>query len=129
MKMKDGMALVYAYRKRQLEDLLANHEIRDFLKRYGYGRFDIPSCLSVLKRRLDLENFPHEIGVFLGYPLLDIQAFIENKGANCPCIGCWKAYTNLNEAKEKFRRFKHCTRVYCQQYLKGINLNRLTVVG
>lgn len=129
VKMRDGIALVYVYRKKQLEELLVEQEVQDFLSQYGYHRFDIPSCLSVLKRRLLREDFPHDIGVFLGYPLMDIQAFIENKGANCPCVGYWKAYTNLNEAKKKFRRFKQCTEIYCQRYFEGIDITRLTVAG
>ena len=129
VKLRGGIALVYVYRRRQLEALLAKGSVRTFLRGYGYHRFDIPSCLAVLKKRLLREDFPHDIGVFLGYPLLDIQAFIENKGANCPCVGCWKAYTNLNEAKKKFRRFKQCTELYCQQYFNGTDITRLTVAG
>ena len=26
------------------------------------------------------EDFPHEIGLLLGYPLADVKAFIENEG-------------------------------------------------
>ena len=129
VKLRGGIALVYVYRRRQLEELLKKQSVQHFLREYGYHRFDIPSCLAVLKKRLLLEDFPHDIGVFLGYPLMDIQAFIENKGANCPCVGCWKAYTNLSEAKKKFRRFKQCTEIYCQQYFDGIDITRLTVAG
>ena len=129
VKLQGGIALVYVYRKGQLEALLAQEKVRAFLRGYGYHRFDVPSCLAVLKKRLLREDFPHDIGVFLGYPLLDIQAFIENKGANCPCVGCWKAYTNLSEAKKEFHRFKRCTEIYCQQYWNGMDITRLTVAG
>lgn len=127
VKIRSGIALVYVYRRRRLEALLANGDVQAFLSGYGYEDFVPTSSLVKLQERLLLEDFPHEIGVFLGYPLTDIRAFIENKGANCPCIGCWKAYTNLEAAKEQFRRFNHCTRIYCRQYLRGSDLRRLTV--
>ena len=52
-----------------------------------------------------------------------------NKGSNCPCTGCWKAYTNVAEAEKKFASFKHCTEVYCRCHNKGMDISRLTVAG
>lgn len=129
IKMCNGMALVYVYRKKKLEQILSDTDIQEFLKLHGYKDFDINSCLKVLAKRLLKEDFPHDIGVFLGYPLDDIKAFIINKGANCKCIGCWKAYTNLSEAEKTFNRFKKCTKIYCEKYMEGSDLSRLTVAG
>ena len=62
----------------------------------------VPDCdgmLRQLSRRLCCEaDFPHEIGVFLGYPLTDVVGFIENQGRNFTCCGCWKgcAQTRLS---------------------------------
>ena len=129
VKEENGMALVYVYRRKQLEKILADPEIQSFLMKYGYFAFDIDSCLKVLSRRLLKHDFPHDIGVFLGYPLDDIKAFIANKGANCQCIGCWKAYTNIHEAEKTFNLFKKCTRIYCERFFEGTDINRLTVAG
>ena len=46
--------------------------------------------------------FPHEIGLFLGYPIDDVVAFIANKGRNCLCCGCWKCYTDAEAARRRF---------------------------
>lgn len=129
MKFSEGMALVYAYRKNKLEAILCDKEVQDFLRQYGYADFEIEPCLMRLKERLMQEEFPHDIGVFLDYPLADIKAFIKNKGCNCPCSGYWKAYTNVPEAEKKFRSFKHCTDVYCACHSAGFDINRLTVAG
>ena len=44
-----------------------------------------------LVRRLNGEEaFPHEIGLFLGYPPEDVDAFIKNGAAGEKCIGMWK---------------------------------------
>lgn len=129
VKMCNGFALIYVYRLQQLEQLLADPRIQSFLRRYGYSRFDTESCLALLKKRLLDDDFPHEVGIFLGYPLEDVQAFIVNKGANCPCVGTWKAYTNLAEAQRIFRSYQKCTQIYCQRFWEGVDIARLTVAG
>lgn len=122
-------ALFYVYRRKRLEAILAQPDTQDFLCRFGYTDFTVEACLCRLCERLQQKDFPHDIGVFLDYPLADIQAFIRNKGANCPCVGCWKAYTNVPEAERKFASFKKCTRVYCQRFTQGADISRLTVAG
>lgn len=129
VRVKQGMAMIYVYRKKRLERALADPAIQKFLQCFGYNEFEIDACLEELKKRLLMADFPHEIGVFLGYPLADIQAFIENKGANCPCTGCWKAYTDLERAEATFQLFHKCTRLYCQRFDEGFDITRLTVAG
>lgn len=129
LKVADGLALFYVYRSRQLRQVLLTEENRDFLKDCGYTDFLEEHCLDVLRKRLRLQEFPHEIGVFLGYPLADIKEFIRHKGYDCPCLGCWKAYTNLDYAKRTFEQYETCTRLYCQWYNQGADIARLTVAG
>lgn len=128
-KKENGPSLVYIYRTRCLEKIIADRGVRRFLAEYGYTDFTVAACLDRLEQRLAQEDFPHEIGVFLDYPLADIQAFIENKGRNCPCTGCWKAYTNIPEAQRKFKQFRHCTALYRNWVSGGADLTRLTVAG
>ena len=48
----------------------------------------VDGFLRQLSNRLCLEHdFPHEIGIFLGYPLEDVVGFIENQGKNYTCSG------------------------------------------
>ena len=124
-----GYGLVYIYRTSGLNRLLEKNEITDFLNNYGYIKGSIPEYLDHLEQRLDSSEFPHEIGVFLDYPLDDIKAFIKNRGCNCPCTGCWKAYTNVPEAKKTFRKFNECTDSYCRRMLADEDLIRLTKAG
>ena len=129
VKMRSGFALIYVYRVQQLKQVLADPRVQAFLRRCGYSRFDVTSCLALLKKRLLNDDFPHEVGVFLGYPLDDVRAFIDNKGANCPCVGTWKAYTNIVEAQRIFRSYQKCTQIYCRCFLEGMDIARLTVAG
>ena len=71
--------------------------------------------------------FPHEIGLFLGYPPEDVQGFLDHRP--CKCSGCWKVYGDENKAKKTFDLYKKCERVYCQQLARGIDIERLTVAG
>ena len=118
--------LVYLYRERDLDAILSDREIQSFLSEYGYTNFSIQPCLDKLSERLNHESFPHDVGVFLDYPLADIREFIANRGMNCPCTGCWKAYTNIHEAQRKFRKFKRCTALYCRWADAGRDLAQLT---
>lgn len=129
LKMADGLALIYVYRRRQLDRVLLAAENRNFLVGCGYTDFMEDNCLDILRGRLRRREFPHEIGVFLGYPLADIKEFIRHKGCDCPCQGYWKAYTDLDGARQTFERYRTCTRLYCQWYAQGKDIARLTVAG
>ena len=100
-----------------------------FLAHCGYTGTAPAACLDVLRRKLAVSSdFPHEIGLFLGYPLGDVIGFIENHGQNCLCSGVWKVYTNPEAAAGAFRKFSNCTRVYRRLFFGGQrNVEQLTV--
>lgn len=127
LKIKGKNALVYVYRKKLLEKILEKEDIREFLGKMGYVDFDFKTCFEVLKKHLLNKDFPHEVGVFLGYPLEDIKAFIENKGANFKVLGCWKSYFNEDEAVKTFAKYKKCTKIYCEKFAEGLDITRLAV--
>lgn len=124
----DHRALCYLYREGQLARLLDNPDVAAFLRGQGYTSLSVRDALDTLCDRLASHaDFPHEVGLFLGYPLADVVAFIENKGQGCLCCGCWKAYTNACDAQKLFAKFKKCTEVYKRLYLSGRTLHQLTV--
>ena len=127
LKVKEDIALILVYRESKLKHLLKSHDVRGFLAKYGYTDFRLDYCLDILQKHANDKNFPHEIGVFLGYPLCDIQSFIDNKGKNYKCVGCWKAYFNESEAKKVFALYNKCTKIYCNRAECGYDINRLTV--
>ena len=75
------------------------------------------------------EDFPHEIGVFLDYPLEDVIGFIRNRGSGFCCLGCWKAYSNAEAAEKTFALYRKCREVYLNCYGKGFDVARLTVAA
>ena len=120
LKKQKEKALIYVCRKSRLRADLAKDGVKEFLAAYGYRGIDADDAIDTLKGRLrSVSEFPHEIGIFLDYPLGDVKGFIENAGANCKCAGCWKVYCNECEAVKMFTRFKKCTEVYSRLYLSG----------
>lgn len=125
---RNSKALIYLYRTAELSHQLSQPEVQSFLHGFGYTCFTVQDVLHHLHiRLLYFPEFPHEIGVFLGYPLSDVKAFIRNGGQNCVCSGCWKAYSNQQEAMRMFQRLRKCKEVYTKLYAEGFPLSRLTV--
>ncbi len=129
LRIKRNSALIFVYRMNGLIKMLQKKDVQNFLSGYGYTDFSLDGCLATLTEHLSHQNFPHEIGVFLSYPLPDIIAFIENKGQNYKAVGCWKVYTDEDSARRTFELYKKCTRVYCETIIHNTDITRLTVAG
>lgn len=129
LRFQDNKALIYVYRPAQLSRDLQHRTACRILRERGYGVETPSRCIFQLMQRLGTgEEFPHEIGLFLGYPPEDVCGFIENR-ACCKCVGAWKVYSDAESAKKTFAKYKKCTAVYSAQYAKGQSIERLTVVG
>lgn len=128
MKRNGNRALIYVYRKARLLKTFMDIHVVKFLERYGYTVNRLENVLARLKHRItDSFEFPHEIGVFLGYPLGDVIGFIENSGRNCKCCGCWKVYCDECQARKTFAQYKKCTNVYMNLYTNGTPVQKLAV--
>lgn len=104
--------------------------VAELLKKCGYESTDADYALRHLRGRLENnEDFPHEIGLFLGYPLGDVIGFVKNEGRNSLCCGCWKVYCNECEALQTFQKFKKCTEVYTHLWNQGKSVLQLTVAA
>lgn len=122
--------LIYLYRSSALNKLLKQKEIQDFLRIYGYSDFSVSAALGRLSNQLSTkENFPHEIGIFLGYPLADVQGFILHQGKNAKLSGCWKVYGNEEEALRTFSLYTDCRNQLCAKFQQGASLTELSCIG
>lgn len=127
LKVCKASALIYVYRKKQLQQVLANGEIQDFLSEYGYKDFQEECVLTTIMAHFKGTEFPHEIGVLLGYPLPDIKAFIADTENKACYVGCWKAYSNADYARMIFEKYKRCTAIYQKKLEQGFDITKLTV--
>ena len=99
-RMRDRV-LCYMYRPEKLKEDLAGELAQSILAARAYPVGNTERCVAELCRRLQQDAaFPHEVGLFLGYPVEDVIGFIENKGKNCLCCGCWKCYTDAEAAQK-----------------------------
>ncbi len=121
--------LLYLCRPQALKRELERPEVRDFLRSLGYDVTEgQEGLLQQLGQRLrKSQDFPHEIGVFLGYPLEDVRGFIENQGKNYTYCGCWKSYGDPAKAHRCFSSYRVCTAAYKRRYAAGMGVERLTV--
>ena len=121
-------ALLYLYRPDRLRRDFAAAEVAMLLRQYGYTVDDAEACIGQLCTRLEGDkSFPHEIGLFLGYPAEDVRGFIENRRSGCKCVGTWKVYGDENAARRRFAQFEKCTRIYQTCFSEGRSIERLTV--
>ena len=127
MRKKNGQVLMYLYRPDRLRLDLAAPEAADILKQKGYKSCAGSLCLSELRRRLNESGeFPHEIGLFLGYPPEDVRGFIEHGGKDCKCVGTWKVYGDAGRAERLFASYKTCTEKCLALKAKGASVDSLT---
>lgn len=130
LKSSEKKALIYVYRRKKLETDLAQEGVQALLCGCGYCDVKCENCLERLKTRFfQYENFPHEVGVFLGYPLQDVTGFIEQKGKNYKFSGQWKVYGDACEMQKVFRRFEKCSEVYSRLFAGGRSITQLTVAA
>ena len=125
---RGGRLLVLLYRPGPLAECLRAPEAKDLLRGAGYPvEGGVHAGLAHLCRRLEGQGFPHEIGLFLGYPPEDVRGFIDNKACGCKCVGCWKVYGDAEKARRLFEAYRRCTQRYCDRYGAGCSIEGLIV--
>ncbi len=130
LRYSERNVMIYIYRPAMLKADLKNEAACASLRKCGYSAKTCGQCIVQLMKRLEnCEEFPHEIGLFLGYPPEDVSGFISNNASACKCVGCWKVYGDEESAKKTFAKYKKCKRAYCEQYAKGKSIEQLTVAG
>ena len=129
VKFAGDRALIYMYRPKKLSKDLCDSTALSILSTKLYPTENAQNCVAELVKRLNTqEEFPHEIGLFLGYPPADVAGYILNSRKNCKCCGCWKVYCNECEAMKTFAKFAKCKEVYKSMFFrKGKTLHQLTI--
>lgn len=125
IKQYNDREFILIYDKTSITNILKCQEIRSLLKTYGYTDLDnIDFVLNHLYRRLKSNNFPHEVGVFLGIPLHDVEGFIK-RSKPCLLSGYWKVYSESNYAKEIFELYDKSKTLVANCILNGKDIRSL----
>lgn len=98
--------IILIYNENKLKNYIFEKENKKFLLQLGYcDKEDLDEYLIILKRRYKEFNCPHELGVFLGFPLNDVKDFMGCKEKKCLSCGYWLVYNDLQEAKKVFSKY------------------------
>lgn len=128
LRYSEERVLIYLYRPKRLKYIFNEEMTKEILDEYGYCHLNINLCIRRLCDRIALKkDFPHEVGLFLGYPAEDVLGFINNKAQKEKCVGCWKVYGDVEKAKKTFQKYKKCTHVYENLFQLGKSIEGLTV--
>lgn len=132
LKTKDDKGILYLYREWEIKKYLHSEDIQSFLKGYGYQTEELQEMLERLANRIRFYSdgmipFPHEIGIFLEYPLLDVKGFVENEGENFLYSGYWKVYADLHNTLGKFREYDLVRELAIRAVISGKTIRELVV--
>lgn len=127
LKRAEGRRLLYVFHRDRLEKLLADLENYELLASLGYCDLSLRGALLKLKTRIASgKKFPHEVGVFLGYPSEDVRGFIKDvRGGRCLDCGYWKVYGCEKSRARLFERYNRCSRCIMSKLEQGRPLERI----
>ncbi|MGI6225397.1 MAG: DUF3793 family protein [Peptococcales bacterium] len=97
---------LFFYHRECLAQTLQVKANQNFLRQIGYPLdFQLASYLEILTSRLRSDAFPHEIGVFLGYPLKDVLGYMGILPLKLVKIKGWKYYGSEKLSAIQYKRY------------------------
>lgn len=116
--------LLLVCRPELLERCLRSPRVAGLLEEAGYPAGASPAALlRCLSGRIAAGGgFPHELGLFLGYPPEDVVGFMTHGGSGCRLCGEWKVYQDVEGAMRQFRKFALCRSALCARLDRGCSL-------
>ena len=100
--------LMLCYNRDLLEQQLSHGGIRALLAKAGYHvNASLAELLEELQQRIrQHDTFPHEIGLFIGYPAKDVAGFMGVVKLPFTCQGPWKIYGRPEESLNLAKQFR-----------------------
>lgn len=117
-----GRALIFLYNEKLLAASLAEKDRRVMLDSFGYHGTVSEQLERLAERVSEKGDFPHEIGLFLGYPTGDVKGFLKNNGENYILSGCWKVYCDPEKAAHTFEIYSRCRSFLCKRLESGYTI-------
>lgn len=131
---------VLVYRKDLLTCLCFQPQVAVALRYFGYlPERGLDATIMRLKERMSDfigtrsreqgKSFPHEIGLFLGYPADDVMQYVKTGGQNCLFCGYWKVYSNPQQALQVFHQYTECKERFALQIKSGMTIFEIVCVA
>lgn len=116
--------LLLIFSEQLMKKRLSDERVRGLLRRFGYADgLSLDEYLDRLSQRIQSNgDFPHEIGLFLGYPVDDVEGFIRNRGENYKLCGSWKVYGSEETARRAFENYAKCRKYLCNKLNEGADI-------
>ncbi|AOY75903.1 DUF3793 family protein [Clostridium formicaceticum] len=100
-----GCKKILFYNLEVLDSTLKEFKNIKFLKEQGYPyEYNINTYLDCLIKKMENGVMPHEIGVFLGYPLKDVIGFIGHPSLKLTKVKGWRIYGDPRLSDEKYMK-------------------------
>lgn len=123
----DAKCVYLLYRANELLLFLTEPEVQKLLLELGYTVCDFRFLMEQVAGRYSSHKkcgteFPHELGLLLGYPAVDVRGFVEHKGKDYLYSGYWKVYGNVTETARLFQEFGRAKRFVVQMVEEGYTI-------
>lgn len=120
-KRNDDRQLVLVYNPVALNNVLQRKPVKKVLGRLGYEYKTLNEALGHLKTRMKGNDFPHEIGFFLGYPVKDVFAFMGLCDLPLVGNGPWRMYGKLESSLAVLNEHNAAREAMLDALQSGIN--------
>jgi len=115
--------------KSWLQAYVRQEENASFLVEMGYHERELVGKIKHMAHEYagflaGERSFPHEMGIFLGYPLADVRGFMIHQGKNYLYAGYWKVYQNVEQAKIIFESYDRARKWLCELVQNGVFMGR-----
>ena len=110
LKVEAESSLVLFYNPSTLATTLSERRNARWLARMGYpstvtADVHLSAMLSHLVRRAAECSLPHEVGIFIGYPLKDVAGFIARIPSTPVHNGVWRVYGDAHESLARMKAY------------------------
>lgn len=118
---------VLLFDRKLLEQYLHRNDVWGIFQKMGYQDSVMGRILYDFRERYQKylageREFPHEMGLLLGYPVEDVEGYILNDGENCLYTGYWKVYENLSQKLCLFHEFEKARDALLQLLSTGFGI-------
>ena len=126
LRENENALILFIYDEVILSKNLNQKDTIEFLRTISYPEeFNLDVYIDWLKKRYELYNCPHELGLFLGIPYKDVKDFMECSNKKCLLCGYWKVYNDFEKAESIFKKYDMVKEYTSMKISKGILTSEL----
>jgi len=102
----NGRQQVIFYHSLTLDTVLREKHNQEFLRSFNYPEsYSLDSYLNHVLRKIRSKAFPHEIGIFLGYPLKDVLGFMKQAPLTYVKTYGWRIYGDTHISDKIYEKY------------------------